>query len=182
MFLLFLISLVSAATIHGDILSPRDPNEKRYWEQHRNTKIILDNGHKFAYLDSMGHFTLFGIEDGTHLIEIYDSMYQFKPVLVEISGSSITALDGVPSALRAERLPYPLRYSTERRSNYFEIREGFSIMSLFMNPMVLIGGVMVLMTFFMPKMKLDPEQMKEMKDMQKTMNSGFLGSLMQPQQ
>ncbi|CAG9322852.1 unnamed protein product [Blepharisma stoltei] len=182
MFLLFLISAVSAATLNGDIVSPRDPNEKRYWEQRKTTKVILDNGEKFAYPDANGHFKFFGVEDGTHIVEVYDAMYHFNPVLVEVSGSIITAQDGVPTALRQERVPYPLRFTAERRIHYFETREGFSIASIFLNPMVLIAVVMIGLTFCMPKMKLDPEQMKEMKEMQKTMNTGWLGSLMQPPQ
>lgn len=69
----------------------------------------------------------------------------------------------------------------ERPINYFEIREPFSPAKILMNPTILIVGVMLGVMLCMPKMKLDPEQMKEMQEMQKNMNNNWLSSLLQPQ-
>lgn len=42
--------------------------------------------------------------------------------------------------------------------------------------MVLMFGVMIMMTMCMPNMKMDPEQLKAMKDMQKEMKNNPLSS------
>ena len=74
---------------------------------------------------------------------------------------------------------YPLRLSPERPISYFDVPESFSFKGLFANPMYLMFGVAILMTMFMPKMQMDPEQMKQMQDMQKQMKSNWLMNMFQ---
>ena len=55
-------------------------------------------------------------------------------------------------------------------------------MKIVMNPMMLMAGVMIVFSFYTPNMKMDPEAMEAMKEMQKNMNSGWLANLLQPPQ
>lgn len=179
MWLLFLISLAYSVNIEGEVAAPRDPVDKRQWELTRNTKVTLNGGQYTTFLSSDNKFRFFEVPEGTYYLEIFDWTYSFKPVVVEVKDSQITAREGVPG-FRPETLPYPLKLRPEKPIQYFEERPKFSVMQLLMNPMVLMALVMVGLTFFSPNMKMDPEQMKEMKEMQKQMQNSWLSSLMQP--
>ena len=76
-------------------------------------------------------------------------------------------------------LPFPLPLEPLiAKPTFFEKREGFNWAGMFMNPMVLMMGVTLLIMVVFPKMmqNMDPEQLKEMQEMQK----GGLASLLNP--
>jgi len=53
---------------------------------------------------------------------------------------------------------------------------------MLMNPMVIMMGVTVLIMFVFPKMmaNMDPDQLKEMQQMQSSMGSGSLADMLNP--
>ena len=66
-------------------------------------------------------------------------------------------------------LPFPLPLEPlVAKPTFFEKREGFNWSGMLMNPMVLMMGVTVLIMVVFPKMmsNMDPEQLKEMQQMQ----------------
>jgi len=76
-------------------------------------------------------------------------------------------------------LPFPLPLEPlVAKPTFFEKREGFNWGGMLMNPMVIMMGVTVMIMFVMPKMmaNMDPEQLKEMQEMQ----SGGLAAMLNP--
>ena len=63
-----------------------------------------------------------------------------------------------------QAIPHPLEMMAHASYEYFEPRQGFSILGIFKNPMLLMMLVSVGMMFLMPKMMegLDPEQKEQM--------------------
>lgn len=179
---LLLIGLAAGYTISGT-LTPPMPTREKYQPQPslQAVKIILD-GKVVTYPNEHGNFHIFGVGEGVHFLEVADMFYTYPSVLVEVSPSGISATDATPSALRHDKLKYPLKLMADKPITFYEKREPFSISQIIFNPMVLIMGVTVFFTIFSPKSLLDPEQMKEMKEMQKKMNkdSSWLTSLLQP--
>ncbi|CAD6893263.1 unnamed protein product [Tilletia controversa] len=90
------------------------------------------------------------------------------------------------STLLSPALPYPLIAGPIGKQGFFTEPEKFNIKSLLANPMILMGGVGMLLIFVVPKLQsqLDPEAQAEMRasqaSMQKKMaafQSGDLGAL-----
>ena len=76
-------------------------------------------------------------------------------------------------------LPFPLPLEPlVAKPTFFEKREGFNWSGMLMNPMVLMMGVTVLIMVVFPKMmsNMDPEQLKEMQQMQ-----GGLADMLNPE-
>lgn len=182
--LLVLLSSAAAYSIAGTLTAPR-PTKERYQPQLQlqGVKLVLD-GKVVTYPSDHGQFVFQGVEEGMHFLEVWDMMYSYPIVLVEVTASGTSAYDATPSALRHEKLTYPLKLTAAGPVSFYERREPFSISSILFNPMVLILGVTVFFTMFSPNSMLDPEQMKEMKEMQKKMSkdmsSNWLSSLMSP--
>jgi hypothetical protein len=174
--LLLLISCAFSAEISGEIL-PSAPSRPA---SIKGIKLLLDGGKQITYTNSEGEFKFLNVQSGIHHLEIFDSTFSYKPMLIEIQDDEISVYDGTPSAMRSEKLPYPLKISQAKPIQYFEIPEPFSITKILFNPMILTAVVVLGLTLCKPNMQLDPEQMKEFKEMQKQMNSGWMSSFLQP--
>ena len=63
-----------------------------------------------------------------------------------------------------QAIPHPLELTAHASYEYYEPRQGFSILSILKNPMLLMMIVSVGMMVLMPKMMegLDPEQKEQM--------------------
>ncbi|OMJ73166.1 hypothetical protein SteCoe_28203 [Stentor coeruleus] len=176
MFIFLILSLASSASITGEVYAPKNPSEKKTWNP-LSIKVHL-NGYKTTYLDTSNSFIFHNVPDGIYVLEVLDPKYSYKTIVLEVLGENVVARDS--NIFKGERIAYPLRIQTDKKHVYFEEREAFSIMSILMNPMLLMTGFMLAVAFLMPKMKMDPEQMQEMKEMQKQMNSGWMSSLLSP--
>jgi ER membrane protein complex subunit 7 len=176
MIILLILALADAGTISGEIFPPKSPADRKAWSASR-IKLSL-SGQRTAYLDASSSFSFHNVPDGVYLLETLDSVFFYKPVIIEVVGENVQARD--PNSFKNDRIIHPLRIQAEHSINYFEQREPFSILSILMNPMVLMTVVMLGMAFFMPKMQMDPDQMKEMKEMQKQMSSGWMSSFLNP--
>ncbi|OMJ87972.1 hypothetical protein SteCoe_10212 [Stentor coeruleus] len=176
MFIYLILGLAFSASITGEVFGPKNPAEKKFWNP-LSVNIHL-NGYKTTYLDASNSFVFHNVPDGIYVLEVLDHKHYYKTIVLEVLGENVVARDS--NIFKGERIVYPLRMQAEKRHVYFEEREAFSIMSIFMNPMLLMTGFMLAVAFLMPKMKMDPEQMQEMKDMQKQMNSGWMSSLLSP--
>mmetsp|Transcript_30303 Transcript_30303/g.53564 ORF Transcript_30303/g.53564 Transcript_30303/m.53564 type:complete len:177 (+) Transcript_30303:605-1135(+) len=173
-YLYLCLALATAINVEGYIRTPPGIDRKTIiWA---NTRVMLD-GQKTAFPDSTGYFAIRDVPPGNHVVEVHDPIYHYNTAVLEVSASSVTALEAL--AVRPNKLEYPLVFQAVRPISYFEKREGFSVMKLAMNPMVLMMGVMGCMYFFMPKLQLDPEQMAQLKEMQKEMKGGLF-SYLQP--
>lgn len=138
------------------------------------------DGEVLAHPDINGWFMLYNVNPGTHYLEVFHPKYQFPSILVEVTANSEPiAYFNTPGTVKTEKVPYPLRLAPERQITYFEVPESFSLRGLFANPMYIMFAVAILMTMCMPKMQLDPEQMKQMQDMQKQMKGNWLMNMFQ---
>jgi hypothetical protein len=175
MVLLYLcLALASALEVEGYIKLPPGIDRKTViWT---NSRVTLD-GSKIAFPDLHGRFVIHGVSPGLHYLELHDPIYQYNNVVVDVSETSVSVYETLSS--RPAKLEYPVVLQATKPINYFLKREGFNLMSLLMNPMVLMMGVMGFFYFFMPKMELDPEQMAQLKEMQKEMKGGLM-SYLQP--
>ena len=92
----------------------------------------------------------------------------------------VSATGKVRALLKHSRQPLPFPLPLEplvAKPTFFEKREGFNWSGMLMNPMVLMMGVTVLIMVVFPKMmsNMDPEQLKEMQQMQ-----GGLADMLNP--
>lgn len=62
----------------------------------------------------------------------------------------------------ARLLSYPLMIQPMGKVNYFEPRQKFSLRSFIFQPQIMMMLVMIGGMFILPKMAIDPEQLKEM--------------------
>ena len=178
MLFLALFTLTSAATITGEVLGPKSPSEKKLFKP-SSVKICLSPSHK-AYLSDSNTFSFFSVPDGVYLLEVHDNIFSYKPILIKVSGDSVTYKE--TGNFSGDKTLNHLKISAEKSIFYFEERETFSIFSIIYNPMVLMFLVISLMAFCMPnKSQMDPEQMKEMQELAKQYkSSSWMTSFMQP--
>ena len=178
MLLLSLFCLTSAGIITGEVQGPKTVSEKKLW-QPSLIKVVLSSS-QVTYLSDSNTFSFFNIPDGVYLVEVHDNIYSYRPVLVKVSGDSVTYKE--TGSFSADKPLNSLKISAEKNIFYFEERETFSIFSIIYNPMVLMFVVFSLLTFCMPnKGQMDPEQMKEMQEMAKQYkSSSWMNSLIQP--
>eukprot|EP01112_Ceratiomyxa_fruticulosa_P014300 TRINITY_DN4085_c0_g2_i1.p1 TRINITY_DN4085_c0_g2~~TRINITY_DN4085_c0_g2_i1.p1 ORF type:complete len:194 (+),score=26.54 TRINITY_DN4085_c0_g2_i1:128-709(+) len=132
-----------------------------------NTNIVLTSmdGDVYSTLAlEDGRFKFKNIPSGeTYLLQVHAIPYHFDPVLIEISKKSVITAN-ILSNDTETYTTHPLLLNAVYKSNYFQPRLPYDFTSLFRNPMVLMIGVTMLMTFAMPKLmaNMDPETIKEM--------------------
>jgi hypothetical protein len=109
---------------------------------------------------------------------VLDAQSLWPTVRVEVSttGKMRAQLSHTRMALQPPLLLEPL----VAKPTFFEKREGFKWSSMLMNPMVIMMNFTVMIMFVMPKMmaNMDPEQLKEMQEMQK---GGMMEMLTNPE-
>jgi len=96
------------------------------------------------------------------LLEIYDLIHQYDPVLVEVSDSKEVKARGYLYDIRigkGQKLAHPMVLQPSKLMNYFEVKEGFNPISYLKNPMTIMIIVSVGLMFFMKNM---PKPDKEM--------------------
>ena len=96
-----------------------------------NTKLVLTghSGKFFTYANEQGEFKFTSIPDGTYLLEIYDLVHQFDPVLVEISQSKDVKARGFLYDIKigkGRKLANPMTLAPSKPLVYFEMKEPFN--------------------------------------------------------
>lgn len=95
-------------------------------------------------------------------MEVSSNDFLYPQLRVDVGKSGqvrVTKRDDVSSTLN-----HPIRLVSDKRADYFVPREGFQVMSLLTNPMALMMGMTLVMTWVIPKMmsSLDEEALKEL--------------------
>lgn len=137
---------------------------------------------------------------GTHLLNIYTRDYALAPYRIDVALSptdpSVTEITGAFETYRGTQWSdhgvaltsggkstqsLVINAKVLARKNFYETRQGFSVLSLLKNPMILMGIVALAFTFGMPKLMegMDPEMRAEYEEMQKKSPMGGLGRAMQ---
>ncbi|KAG9299620.1 hypothetical protein G9A89_020791 [Geosiphon pyriformis] len=139
-----------------------------------NTKIVLYGRKIYSALARKdGKFTFEDVPSGSYLLEVLSRKYIYPKLRVDVSEIEITPFVTMPGfewGTLGPAVPYPLELTPRATADYFVIREGFSIASIFANPLLIMMGVSVLMLFVMPKMmaNIDPEELEQMQKSQPT--------------
>lgn len=163
---LVLLSLLSLATatpsgiIQGTL---RLPDERPV----NTTKIALNDGERITYTKLDGSFVFYNVPPGVHLLDVHSMKHHFGQVKVQLLEESMDqpkcieyAFPGAPKQV----IKHPIELKAHATIQYFEKKKGFSIASIFANPMLLMMLFSVGMMFFMPKMMegLEPEERERM--------------------
>merc|ERR1712107_685257 len=102
-----------------------------------------------------------------HLLQVVHPVLRFDPVLVDVQkkGGSIklSAYLFEPEHGKGAKLKYPLGLAPSDTFQYLEKREEFNILTIFKNPMALMGLFSFGVMFLLPKLQpmLEEEQKKE---------------------
>ncbi|KAJ3103203.1 ER membrane protein complex subunit 7 [Phlyctochytrium planicorne] len=135
------------------------------------SKILLDGGATFAYIDDDGSFSI-NVPEGSHLLEVLSPGYAFDKVRLSVTGTTVQAyihLDGTSWARTGPALDLPLELPCKGQFMFFVAREGFNVWSILANPMMLMMGGSLVIFFLVPKLMggLDPETLKEIQQRQR---------------
>ncbi|KAL9658580.1 hypothetical protein ABK040_006117 [Willaertia magna] len=150
------------------------------------------NEEELYFVRSDGTFTIEQLTPGSHLLQIYSSYFEFPQIRIDVAKSGkMRAISFIPSnhpsLLSPEEKQQPqqgfdgfgyvkqfisvepyLKIKPLNAAHYFEQVVPFDFLSLLKNPMVLMVGFGLLVSFVFPKM-IDPQALKEA---QKSMNQG----------
>mmetsp|Transcript_115046 Transcript_115046/g.279208 ORF Transcript_115046/g.279208 Transcript_115046/m.279208 type:complete len:238 (+) Transcript_115046:19-732(+) len=140
-----------------------------------STKISVNGGEFTTYTRSDGTFKVPDVPAGRHMVEAYSREYVFPVARLQITekGERAVYMYRLPGSERVKG-KHPLQMEAIMPANFFEVREPFNIFGMLKSPMVIMMLVMVGMIVCMPKMmdNMDPEQKKEMEEMQAKMGGG----------
>lgn len=151
-----------------------------------SAKAVVNHGDIASFINTLdGSFQLTHLPPGSHVLTIVDANYEFprirmdvipsltlgKPVKVRCSLTQpgmdwSTAVDSVPY-MSAENNRVEVAAVAKR--DFFKKRDSFSILSLLMNPMILISGFTMILFLVLPKLTegIDPEEMREIQKQQR---------------
>ena len=102
-----------------------------------------------------------------HLLDVQSREHHFSQVKIQLLKEAMDSpkcIEYVYPGAPKQAIPHPLELTAHASYEYYEPRQGFSIMSIFKNPMVLMMIVSAGLVVLMPKMMegLDPEQKEQM--------------------
>jgi len=140
-------------------------------------RIVLNGGAYSAIPRQDGSFVIHSVQPGTYLLEVQDVQSIWPMVRLEVSAKAAGKLRALLTHNR-QPVPFPLPLEPlVAKPVFFEKREGFQWSAMLMNPMVIMMGVTLLIMVVFPKMmaNMDPEQLKEMQQMQ-----GGLADMLNP--
>ena len=79
-----------------------------------------------------------GIPSGSYVVEIANPTYVFEPARVDITTKGKMRARKVNNVQISSvtTIPYPLRFKTKLKADYFQKREEFHVTDMLKNPMV----------------------------------------------
>ncbi|KDQ63805.1 hypothetical protein JAAARDRAFT_29852 [Jaapia argillacea MUCL 33604] len=137
-------------------------------------KVILDDGRWSSGIRRDGSFKIPDVEPGTYILSVQAHDHTFDKLRIDVVSTSPLPeihpyIPGTPlSPASPVVLPYPITLSAKGRHNYFVERQGFNLMGMFQNPMMLmmvVGGAMVFAVPYLTK-NMDPEMLQEVAERQ----------------
>lgn len=157
-FLFTLISSIFAANLTGKITPSDIPNL---------TKIRIQLGPNITFPSQSGTFKFKNISQGTYTLIILDINYMWNRYRIDVNSSDQIIISETIFGYNYDRMGpiiNSLKISPRYKVEYDIKPAGFSVLSLFSNPMILMMGVMMLMLLVMPRLMagMDPEDIKEM--------------------
>eukprot|EP01119_Soliformovum_irregulare_P007737 TRINITY_DN201_c0_g1_i1.p1 TRINITY_DN201_c0_g1~~TRINITY_DN201_c0_g1_i1.p1 ORF type:complete len:218 (+),score=38.77 TRINITY_DN201_c0_g1_i1:3-656(+) len=124
-----------------------------------------DDGTSRTIMRTDGNFRFADVSKGSYLLQISSTDYLFPFIRVDVTkNSQVRAFKQMSAGEDRDLLPYPLRISPDAPADFFLVKEGFQVMSLIKNPMIIMMGVTLIFTMVIPKMLsgIDQEAMAEL--------------------
>lgn len=148
----------SSQTIEGKVLWPDDVTKAA------KIKLVMnmEHGHKiFAWPRADGAFTFHGVPEGVHLLDVNAIGLLYPQIRLDVNGvypgGALASLAIEPSKI----LPPPLILQPLGPAEYFEKHEPFNVISFLKTPYGLMAAFGIFAIVVLPRMKLDPEELKE---------------------
>jgi len=156
-------SLAAAATqvIDGRILWPEEVTSAA------KMKLILnlEGGRKiYGWPKADGAFSLTNVPEGTHLLDVVASGLVYPQVRLEVNGAYPGGALVTLAENRGKVLPPPLLIKPTSLAQYFEKRAPFDLVSLIKTPYGLMIAFGIFAVVVLPRLKVDPEELKEAKE------------------
>ena len=125
---------VPTATIRGRLRLP-NPGE------HLNRTRVTLNDDLGTYTQDDGSFVFHRVPPGVHLLDVQSRTYHFSQVKVQLLEGAMGSPKCIeyyyPGAAK-QAVPHPLDMVAHAEYQYYEPRQGFSVMGIFKNPMLLM--------------------------------------------
>jgi ER membrane protein complex subunit 7 len=154
------------------------------------TKVSINHGEYITYSRREdGNFTVRGITPGVYVIDVHSPTHhfgqvkcQFKPDADRENAQSVfSCIEYIYPGAPKQVVEKPLVVTAYATYDYFEVKKGFSAMSILKNPMMIMMVLTVVIMYYMPKMMegLEPEERERMqKQMEMQQNpTKMLGEL-----
>eukprot|EP00054_Salpingoeca_dolichothecata_P019930 m.124853 g.124853 ORF g.124853 m.124853 type:complete len:207 (-) comp23436_c0_seq3:34-654(-) len=162
--LLLLVSSVASLRyeVTGRVEIPEGCSDPTAFLQ--NTRVILNAGQFVAPLTRSGKFMFRDLPTASYLLEVQSPNYIYQPLRVDVPSENFDF-----RALKADFIgggptkKVELALQPIRPAQYFELRKGYNILELLMNPMILMMALPVVFIFLVPKMMegLDKEELEK---------------------
>ena len=112
-----------------------------------------------------GQFHVPSLQDGEYLVYTSHPALQFDPVALTVSGTEVTARSYDPVRAGHTPIAYPLKLVPTGFQSPYLPEEEFNVLHIFKNPMVIMGLVMLVLVWLMPKLQgnMSPEEMGNMR-------------------
>lgn len=126
------------------------PDKRAFTE---TTRISFNHGDQQTYSGPDGSFSFFDVPPGVHVIDAYSQTYHFSQVKCQFLEADMEHPNCIEYIYPgATKLPIttPLVLAALAQYEYFEIKRGFSLLSILKNPMMLMMLFSVAMMYFMP--------------------------------
>ncbi|KAI3424894.1 hypothetical protein D9Q98_008278 [Chlorella vulgaris] len=126
--------------------------------------LQLESGRQLlAFPLADGSFSFPEVPLGVHTLSVQVQGLLYPTIRVDVGAarkgkvsSTVADVPGAPA------LTYPLLLRPLTRLEYFEKRQGFNLWAFIKTPYGLMGCFMVFSMFILPRLKIDPEEYKEM--------------------
>lgn len=134
----------------------------------QTARILLNHGEFSTYSRADGSFFFPNVPPGIHVLDVHSPVYHFSQIKIQLLEESMDepkCLEYVYPGAKKLAVKHPLVLNAIASYEYFEARQGFSVFSLFRNPMVIMMVFSAGLMFMMPKMMegLEPEERERMK-------------------
>lgn len=156
-----LIGLCQGYTLTGVIRADKLPGHLK--SEVANIRVIATSkgnevGHSNVYSDK---FSIHVSDGASSVVSFHHPLIRFQPITVRISEGAVEAFPHDPVrglSANSTRLEIPLEVHPSGIASPYVIEEGFNVMSLFKNPMVIMGLVLVGLVSIMGKLQPPAEK------------------------
>ena len=132
------------------------------------TVSVLEKGREVSasHIDDFGKFSVPVADNGKYTLYFSHPTLELQPVVAVVDDDSVKGFRY--DAIRTEEsneIPYPFVISPVSNNSPYVPEESFDALQVFKSPMVIMGLVMLVLVYVMPKLQgnMSPEEMQEMR-------------------